>query len=48
MLMFRDTEMNKTRNCHSLVGTEMLSNKLPYIVDISYQEVVTELEEHKN
>lgn len=41
MLILRDTEINKTRNCQSLVGTEMSSDKLPYIDDISYQEVMS-------
>lgn len=39
MLIFRDTKMNKTRNCHSLMRTEKLSDKLPYTVHISSKKL---------
>lgn len=38
MLIFRDRKMNKT-NGHSLLRTEMLSDKLPYIVDTSTKKL---------
>lgn len=38
MLIFRDRKMNKT-NGHSRMKTEMLSDKLPYIVDPSTKKL---------
>lgn len=44
VLISRDTKMNKTSDCHSLVRTEILSDKLPYTVYTSNKK----LQEHKN
>lgn len=48
MLISRDTKMKKTRDCHSLVRMEKLSDKLPYIVHTSNKKFYHWAEEHKN